>query len=840
MLSIAVARNADYYTRLAQSAYYTNAPEAPGMWYGAGAERLNLTGEISDFDAFKKVFQGYDQNGEKLVQNAGKENRKNAWDLTFSAPKSFSALWAVGSEKERARLESIERRAIEAALKEAGEHLVTRTGRDGVNRETCELVFALFPHSTSRSEEPQRHTHCLLMNVGVRADGKTSALETADLFRMKMTLGAIYRAELSRLMKEELNLSFERVNRSIELLGRDEKLCDFWSTRSKIIDFYMRENGLEGAKEAARACTETRSKKDMEKSQEEHLATWKTEAANMGHSYQSLYQTMRRETLIEKAKDPHFHLSDAEKKEVVKEGLIKAVKERLFKEHSSFTHIKLFQTVAEEAQVSGLTTAEIKEVTSTIKQSLTHLYTEKNGLSHYTTKETLELERKFLRNIKALSTEESHIVSAKTRSSFLVPELSDEQKLAFLHVTEPGQLKIVEGLAGAGKTTFLRQANRAWEKDGYTTIGVSLAAVAAENLQKEAQIQDSNSLAKFFYGYEKGTVSVDQKTVIVLDEAAMVGTHDLKKLTDICLSTGAKTVWVGDRNQLQAIDPGGAFAGAADRIGKAELKEIWRQRGEHLWGREAVYNAAKGAVTESLSKLHEKGKINFLDSRREAKEALIEAWAIGKEDSLKETLILTSTTSDAESLNHLAQDVLLKEGKLKLTDPSFPLKESYYFKGDRIIFKENSKSIGVKNGYRGQITDIAKSGLVTVELDSGGRRHFHPDSYDKISLGYAHTTHLAQGQTKNKTFILVDEGMIDREMFYVQISRQRDDVQLFINSEGEEQKEAYNTLLKRISKSNGEVLAHDLKRKLEKEEHTQEKEREAQTRNPRQGIRQGY
>jgi len=60
--------------------------------------------------------------------------------------------------------------------------------------------------------------------------------------------------------------------------------------------------------------------------------------------------------------------------------------------------------------------------------------------------------------------------------------------------------------------------------------------------------------------------------------------------------------------------------------------------------------------------------------------------------------------------------------------------------------------------------------------------------------------------------------MIDREMFYVQISRQRDDLKIFVNGQGESKEEAYKIFLNWISKSNGEVLAHDLAKKLQGEE----------------------
>lgn len=585
----------------------------------------------------------------------------------------------------------------------------------------------------------------------------------------------------------------------------------------------MKENGLSGASFAAQACTETRSKKDMEKGLDEHLRRWAQEATEQGVTYEQLSGEMKKEHLTRVVHSKQQHGSAEEQRAALLSGLIATVTERLFKEHSHFSQFRLFQTVAEEAQLLSLTVDEIRNVKTTIQQSLIFLYRERNGVEHYTTAQTLSVEKALVTNAQKLSENETHLVRAQTRKELLAPHLSDEQKLAFLHVTEPGRLKIVEGLAGTGKTTFLRAANQAWTKEGYTTIGVSLAAIAAENLKTESGIQEAMSLAKFFIACEQGSLPVDRKTVIVLDEAAMVGTQDLKKLTEVCLATGAKTVWVGDRRQLQSIAPGGGFAGAADRFGKAELNEIWRQQGAHEWGRKAVYDAAKGAITEALAKLNDEGKLEFAENRKGAREALIEAWEKEKTADLKGTLILTSTVEEAENLNRLAQGVLLKEGRLGSERPSVTANNSVFFEGDRLMFRKNDAFLRVRNGECGLIERISHSGNITVRLDSGERRHFDPKCYEQVALAYASTTHKAQGQTRDKTYILVDDGMIDREMFYVQISRQRFDVRLFINSQGEEKSVAYDEFLKRVSKSNQEVLAHDLAKKLRQEERARER-----------------
>jgi conjugative relaxase-like TrwC/TraI family protein len=895
MLSISAARNADYYARLAKAGYYTNAPEEPGKWYGKGAECLGLSGQIQEQD-FRRIFEGFHpEDRRRLVQNAGSADRRNAYDLTFTVPKSVSAFWAISDHENRGKIEAIKAEALRRTLDLGSKYVVTRTGRGGEHREPCSLVFALFSHSTSRAEEPNLHTHAVLMNLGVRGDGKTSALDVAEIYRLKMTLGALYRSELARGMKEEFGVRFERVNRSIELLGRDKALCDYWSTRAKEIDHYMKEHGLSGAEAAARACVETRTKKDMETPREEHLKRWVTEAAERGVTAESLLEEMRYAAIT----TPLHQTPD------LRAEIKAAVEERLYAEHSHFTGQKLFQTVAEEAQTSGLSIEEIVSLKEEVEAECKLLYEERNGIRHYTTERTMKLEREYLRNIKELSESTTHHLRASTRKAHLAESLSDEQKLAYLHITGDGQLKFVEGLAGTGKTTFLRHAVRAWKEEGYQTVGAATAAVAAENLSKEAGLDRSGSLAKLFMDYERqgkldaleekmktswkghldelerrGKLSpekkaellenqtlknplyrafldatwktgseertlfntkpgidasrIDSKTVMVIDEAAMVGTHDLFQLTEISRTTGAKLVLVGDRGQLQSISPGGAFAGGADRVGKAEVTQIWRQKDE--WARNVVYNAAKGSVSDALSKLDEEGKIEFSETQAKAREALIDAWQKEKGESLKETLILTSTVTESENLNRMAQDALLKEGRLNASRPSITSKGSLYFEGDRVMFRKNDRTIGVKNGTFGTIEWISNTGKLTVCLDSGEKRFIDPKSYSEFSLGYASTTHKAQGQTKDKTYILVDDGMIDREMFYVQISRQRRGVKVFVNAEGEGRENAYEAFLKRVSRSNQEVLAHDLERKLREEE----KKRVTPHWNHNTGLSQGH
>ena len=161
--------HANYYIELAQKDYYTAQGNDAGVWFGGGAEKLGLTGDV-DSRAYEHLLWGRSPDGRRdLVQNAGDAHRQTAWDLTFSAPKSVSVLWALGSDDVRGKIETAHRQAVEAALSFLEETTgLTRRGKGGTRMESADLVFALFPHYSSRAFDPQVHTHALLVNLAVR------------------------------------------------------------------------------------------------------------------------------------------------------------------------------------------------------------------------------------------------------------------------------------------------------------------------------------------------------------------------------------------------------------------------------------------------------------------------------------------------------------------------------------------------------------------------------------------------------------------------------------------------------------------------------------------------
>jgi len=148
-----------YYLDLSREDYYLNGGEPPGWWWGAGATSLKLRGLVARHE-LQQLLDGFSPKGERLTQNAGRDNRRPGWDLTFSAPKSVSVLWSQADAEARRQIQEAHLAAVKAGLHYLEtEAAFTRRGKAGLERERTGLLVAGFEHGTSRAGDPQLHTH---------------------------------------------------------------------------------------------------------------------------------------------------------------------------------------------------------------------------------------------------------------------------------------------------------------------------------------------------------------------------------------------------------------------------------------------------------------------------------------------------------------------------------------------------------------------------------------------------------------------------------------------------------------------------------------------------------
>src|SRR5471032_2008927 len=193
------ARLASNYYQEHSADYYVENLDHQGVWMGRGAEELGLDGAV-DRNEFQLGLAGYVAGHQ--VQNAGRENRQMGWDLTYSAPKSVSIVWAGAGGLHRQEIELAHQKAVDTAFGYLEANTVTRRGKGGYIHEATGLVAARFNHYTSRAGDPQLHSHVVVSNFSVRADGTVGTIDSRTFYEHRMAAGTLYQVELAWEMKK--------------------------------------------------------------------------------------------------------------------------------------------------------------------------------------------------------------------------------------------------------------------------------------------------------------------------------------------------------------------------------------------------------------------------------------------------------------------------------------------------------------------------------------------------------------------------------------------------------------------------------------------------------------
>lgn len=863
MLSIGKmsAGQQEYYLSLATGQYYTQSGEPPGQWLGAGAAQLGICGLVSG-DDLRNLFAGKAPDGSHdLIQRPNNRPHCPGWDLTFSAPKSVSVVWSHGEPSVREEIQTAHFEAVCAATGYLEQTAAfTRRGKNGRFRDRTHLVLAAFEHSTSRLLDPQLHTHALVLNVGTRPDGTTGTVLSNPLYRHKMAAGALYRAELAAQLEQRLGIRTERSGTSFETKGVPKRLVSIFSKRRLQIEESLKARGFQTAAAASVAALSTRETK-VYAPRAELFEQWKRVGAEYGFSVESVLG--------------HALRNSRDREEARLRSGIRSIIKELSVGQSTFTEREIIQHAAVLAQGRGLAAGQVLDTArSHIAESgdivpLGQLHDDR----FFTTKETLEVERSLLSAVEASRSAKGITVRRGTYDTVLArtnreralrgeSPLSKQQVAAVKHITRGnGSIRLVDGLAGTGKTTMLAAAREMWEHDGYRVFGASLSGKAAANLHEGSGIE-SVTVARWLWDLDRSIFTdlkhhitqlaraarklptwslnsyrLDGRTVLVLDEAGMIGTHQMNALLRAAGRAGATVIAVGDDRQLQPIEAGGPFAAMKQALGAAHLGEIRRQSEE--WARKAVEEMAQGEVRSALGRYAEHGQLKVSSSRDESLDALFAAWRKDGRAKPEENQILTTTNEDARELNrraqieHIGKRSILRRGLTVTSDPDDREQRTQqtYYKGDRVLFLQNSRFYGVNNGDLGTIVGFGSNRLhptMRVRLDRGGIRTINVEYYKQFELGYAITTHKSQGSTLENVFILAGGSMQDREISYVQVSRAKGKAWIFTES-SDVDAAVPEELLAEMSRSRRKELAHVVRRRVEMD---QDKEQRPETPRP--------
>ena len=761
------------------------------------------------------LLRGYSADGKKqLVQNAGKPNRRSAFDLTWSVPKSVSALWSQAGFDDRLEIEL----ACENAVRKAAQAFqelcgVTRRGHDGTEIQDAKLAMALFRHETARglpgeTPDPNLHWHLVVPNLAIRADGSTGAFDARALFgkSMKMALGALFRTELS---KELLAIGFDSHRPQhptrdepvswFELNAVPRELIDAMSKRRKEIESWLRKHGLAGAKNSEKAALATRHSKEPVK-RNELLDGWRAIGEEFGFGSKQIANARLKE--LARVRDASLEVAAAMDRAIT----------RLTDHQARFTKTELLRFVAEESQCCGVgLQVVIAEVDRTLQNSNQIVRLGHEGSQPvFTTREMLNTEKQLYNLARRLSLRNGHPIKSSQLESLIAnfPTLRDEQAAAVRHLTGSADIALVNGIAGSGKTFMLKVAGQIWKEAGFKVMGTCLAANAAKTLEKETGIR-STHIHQLLHQLGSGNETLDEKSVLVIDEAGMVGTRMLRQLLQVTEKANAKIVLVGDHRQLQAIAAGAPFRAIGERVGCLEMNQITRQR--ESWARKAVYDFRDGKAADALGQYWRKGQLSLSEDRDEAIQTLVKDWSqngVG-EHSIKENQIFAGTNLEVALINEACQTKRLEHGELG--DASTRIGGTAFYERDRIVITRNLHSLGLKNGSLGTITEIDEpTQTIQVDFDDGYQVWIDLTQFSELKLAYALSTHKGQGQTVENSFVLVGGMMTDRELTYVQASRARGKTRLYADrlTSGYE----LETLVAQMGQSRAKTMALELER----------------------------
>ncbi len=760
--------------------YYLGHGETPGRWMGSASALLGLEGEV-DAPALRAVLEGRDPvDGTRLIQ--ARKDRVPGFDLTFSAPKSVSVLFGLGDPDTVRAVRAAHDRSVDAALgwleREA---CISRRGIDGVEQIAGDgFVAAGFVHRTSRAGDPQLHTHVLVANLTRCDDGRWRTLHGGPVFWQARTAGYLYKAELRHELTARLGVAWGPVDKgAAEIIGIPAELCAVFSTRRREIQDELDARGNHSSRAARVAALETRQAKDYGVDIGALRDRWHDQAREAGHAPETL--TATGQTMLRPI--------TAADEQVATDVLLGP--HGLTEQATTFDRRAVLRGWCEQLP-AGASITTIEELADrTLADGRVVALQDRVPYPKYSTGELVALEHRLVDTaLNAVNTSAGVVTEPHLRTALDArPELSPEQVAAVAAITTSGNgIDVIVAAAGTGKTFSLDAAADAWRHDGYHVIGAALAATAAAQLQTQTGIP-SDTIALRTLQLANGTLHLDRRTVVVIDEAAMASTRGLLPLLDAAHDAGAKVVMVGDPHQLDAIDAGGLLNGLAHRLPPVALTENRRQ--QHAWERAAIADLRAGRIADAFDGYNIHDRVLIADTAIDVRNHMAADWHAATLAG-DHVLMLAERRYDVDDLNQRARRHLTRNGTI--TGPALHIDDLTFQAGDRVLCLRNDRRIGVRNGTIGTVTNIdPEKRSITIRTDDG-TTHALPARYldaGHVRYGYTLTIHKSQGITVDRCLVLASDTL-DRQAGYTALSRGRTDNRIYLVAQSPADPEAHH------------------------------------------------
>ena len=420
------------------------------------------------------------------------------------------------------------------------------------------------------------------------------------------------------------------------------------------------------------------------------------------------------------------------------------------------------------------------------------------AVTRYTTREVLAAERQILQDGRALTNATGGGLSERQRTAAYKNHrhLDEEQRAAVDYATGKGGLAIIDGEAGTGKSTTLAAIRDAYEGAGYRVVGLAWTNSVVQDMRADG-FKEASTIAAALGLIDRRGKQWNHKTILMVDEAAMLSSRHLGRVLSAAKAAGAKVILTGDDKQLASIERGGMYSALKAEHGAAELHTV--RRVQDAAQQQAFNLMHSGKFAAALDIFDKAGAVNWTETQDDARAALVGQWAADTKASPdKSRFVFAYSNADVKALNADLRAIRRERGELGrdhiLRTEDGP---AAFASGDRIQFTASAHSRedrarGLVTGAIGTIRALDGE-RVTVELDGKpgkqGRlvsftigEDAEGGQFNAIRHGYAGTIYKGQGRTLDQTYLYHSQNWRAASA-YVAMSRHRESVSLFVARE---------------------------------------------------------
>ena len=387
-----------------------------------------------------------------------------------------------------------------------------------------------------------------------------------------------------------------------------------------------------------------------------------------------------------------------------------------------------------------------------------------NGDVRFTTRQYLEREVLLFETAKRLAARRHSAIEPLDVHAHLDrhPGLSSEQRRAVLDATVLGDLALITGNPGAGKTTVAGVIAQAHRAQGHDVIGMAPSAFRAERLEEAGGIH-SRSLEAWRHAWRSERAALRPGTVVIVDDAAEIETDRLASLFGRVERAGGRAVLIGNPEGLQPVGPGSAFRGLTETYQASSLGASFRTRERRDNSRaEGTENQQRESGEPSRKTVAP--QVDWHDTPELAAKAVAEEIVRSWDERPNEpTLAITATRADAAQVNAAVQSIYEARGEREQAVRHRSLDLAV---GDRVVFNRGDRSGAMVDaideppgaiirGDLGTVREIeVESAVLVVERDDGSHVRVDPTRYDHLTPAFALNVHQAAGREVDHTVVL--------------------------------------------------------------------------------------